>query len=427
MNYLRLAHLLTVFLAVPLAGAELAECIPRGGLPHVFAKLSRGDTVRIAYLGGSITAQDGWRPKTLRWFRDQFPAAKVEEINAAIGGTGSDLGVFRLQHDVLAGGPDLVFVEFAVNDGGASPEQIHRCMEGIVRQTWRANPATDICYVYTLAGGMLDTLKAGHLPTSQVAMEQIAEHYHIPSINMGVEVARLEKAGRLVFKGEQPKTDSEKAAMGDRIVFSPDSVHPYPESGHQLYLEAIVRGMGLIRPLDQRGPHALGEPFTTDNLEAAKLLSLDRARLGSGWTKLAAATNRLVRSFGSRLPGLWRANQPGDAIEFRFKGTAVGIYDLLGPDCGQVNVILDGAPAVIRPRFDAYCTYHRLATLMVGQNLSNTTHSVRLTIHPEQPDKAAILRQRNEKIDDPKRFDDRAWYAGGILLVGEWVEGEPAR
>jgi lysophospholipase L1-like esterase len=118
----------------------LVECHERNSLPNTFASLEAGKTVRIAYLGGSITAQEGWRPKTLKWFRDQFPTAKVEEINAAIGGTGSDLGIFRLKHDVLDHDPDLLFVEFAVNDGGAPPEQIHRCMEGIVRQTWRHNP-----------------------------------------------------------------------------------------------------------------------------------------------------------------------------------------------------------------------------------------------------------------------------------------------
>ncbi len=82
---------------------------------------------------------------------------------------------------------------------------------------------------------MLDSLKAGELPASQSAMEKIADHYRIPSINFGVEVARLEQAGRLVFQGAQPKTDAEKAALGDRILFSPDAVHPYPETGHALY------------------------------------------------------------------------------------------------------------------------------------------------------------------------------------------------
>jgi hypothetical protein len=70
--------------ADPYPLVEAAECRPRAGLPNFFAKLEAGGNVHIAYLGGSITAQDGWRVKTLRWFQDQFPRAKVSEINAAI-------------------------------------------------------------------------------------------------------------------------------------------------------------------------------------------------------------------------------------------------------------------------------------------------------------------------------------------------------
>jgi hypothetical protein len=330
--------------------------------------------------------------------------------------------VFRLRHDVLEARPDLLFVEFAVNDGGAPAAQIQRCVEGIVRQTWRAQPTTDLCFVYTLAGGMLDTLKAGELPTSQSAMEKVANYYAIPSINFGVEVARLEKAGQLVFKGEQPKSEAEKAALGGRVLFSPDGVHPYPESGHALYLRALVRGMEMLRGRGKAEPHVLEAPFSADPLEAATMVALDRARLGPGWTRLSPETQSLARNFKSRVPGLWKANQPGDSVEFRFRGTAAGIYDLVGPDCGQLRVRVDEGPEQVRPRFDAYCTYHRLATLMVAQGLSNTVHSVRITIDANQPDKAAILAQRQERIDDPKRYDDRAWYAGAILLVGDLVE-----
>ncbi len=160
--------------------------------------------------------------------------------------------------------PDLLFVEFAVNDGGAAPVQVHRCMEGIVRQTWRDDPDTDICYVYTIAGNMLDTLKQEELPRSYAAMEKVAEHYSIPSINLGLAVARLEQAGQLIFKGERPKTDEEKATLGDKILFSEDGVHPYPDTGHQVYLESIVRGMARIQNAGHTGLHKLGEPLVTD-------------------------------------------------------------------------------------------------------------------------------------------------------------------
>ena len=398
------------------------ECRERGGVPNVLAKLRAGGEVRIAYLGGSITAQDGWRPKTLTWFRQQFPIARVSEINAAIGGTGSDLGVFRLQHDVLEYKPDLLFVEFAVNDGGAPPQQIYRCMEGIVRQTWRHEPATDICFIYSLAGNMLETLQGGRFPRSAAAMEKIADHYGIPSIHMGLEVARLEKAGKLVFKGEKPKTDDEKAALGDKILFSPDAVHPYPDTGHQLYLEAVVRSFKKLQGVGKPGPHSLPAPYVADHCEAAKMLSLSQAKLSPGWRRLNAATNSLAKSFGDRLPELWEAREPGESVSFKFRGTTARIYDLLGPDCGQVTIVVDDRPPVVTPRFDAYCTYHRLATLSVAEGLPEGVHSVKITIHPEQPDKAKILGGRHDKMDNPKRFDGRTWYAGGILLMGELVD-----
>lgn len=397
------------------------ECRERAGLPNVLAKLKTGGEVRIAYLGGSITAQDGWRPKTLNWFRDKYPAAKISEINAAIGGTGSDLGVFRLQHDVLDHKPDLLFIEFAVNDAGAPPDQIYRCMEGIVRQTWKANPATDICFVYTVAGNMLETLQTGHFPRSATAMEKVADHYGIPSIHMGVEVARLEKAGKLVFKGDKPATDAEKAALGDKILFSPDAVHPYTDSGHQLYLEAVVRSLARIENAGKPGPHTCPDALMSENWEKAKMVPLSQARLSPGWTRLDSA-DRMVKSFGNRLPEVWKAAAPGESISFRFRGTTARVYDLVGPDCGQVAVTVDGQAAVIKPRFDAYCTYHRLATLSVAEGMSNTLHTVTISICPDQPDKAKILSQRGEKMDDPKRFDGTCWYAGAILLIGELVE-----
>lgn len=398
--------------------AALVECQPRGGVPNFLAKLQRNGEVRIGYLGGSITAQDGWRPKTLRWFQEQFTNARLREINAAIGGTGSDLGVFRLQQDVLAHRPDLLFVEFAVNDAGASPEQIHRCMEGIVRQTWQANPTTDICFVYTLANNMLESYLAGKLPRSVTAMETLAGHYAIPTINFGPAVAALQKEGRLVFSGPKPKTDAEKAALGDKILFSPDAVHPYTDTGHQLYLDAVVRSWPQLRGAGQVGPRALGTPLVTDHFSAAKLVPLNHAKLSTGWQKLDP-TNAMARRFSQRLPEMWKADQPGETITFKFKGSAVGIYDVIGPDCGQIIVTLDDKPARVVPRFDAYCTYHRLATVMLATGLADAEHTVKLEIHPDQPDKVKILQKRNETMDDPRRFDGRAWYAGSLMLIGD--------
>ncbi|MBX2925692.1 MAG: SGNH/GDSL hydrolase family protein [Chitinophagaceae bacterium] len=145
-------------------GNGYREFNARGGLPNFFRKAGRGDSVKVAYLGGSITAQEGWRVYSLNWFKQRFPKAAFTEINAAIGGTGSDFGVFRLKDQVLKFDPDLVFVEFAVNDRNTPAEKIARSMEGIVRQVWQHNPSTDICFFYTLRDNFLDTAHNATLP-----------------------------------------------------------------------------------------------------------------------------------------------------------------------------------------------------------------------------------------------------------------------
>jgi hypothetical protein len=405
----------------PLVTAQ--ECRPRNGWGNFFAKANTpGAELRIGYFGGSITAQPGWRPKTLAHFQKTYPQAKFVEINAAIGGTGSDLGVFRLHTDVLVHRPDLVLVEFAVNDGGASPEQIFRCMEGVVRQIWRAAPQCDIGFVYTLTEAHAPAMLEGKFPRSASAMERIADHYGIPTISLAMEVARLAKAGQLVWKAPLPKTPEEKAAAGDKVIFAPDSVHPHPETGHELYLQAVVRSLAPIRAASKTGgAHALPAPYIASHYEAARLVPLAAVTKSAEFVALDAKTDAFAKRWANRLPALWQATKPGATLTFKFKGTRCAIYDIIGPDGGQVHVTLDDQPPVVRPRFDSYCTYHRLNTFLIGTELTDTVHTVKIELLAEAPDKAKILAQRNQKIDDPQRFAGLHFNPGAILLVGEIV------
>lgn len=273
---------------------------------RISAKIDAGGAVKIAYLGGSITAAPGWRVQSREWFARQYPQAQFEEINAAIGGTGSDLGVFRLQNDVLRHRPDLLFVEFAVNDGGAAPVQIHKTMEGIVRQTWHADPAIDICFVYTLSEPVLPQLRAGKMQRSASAMEDVADRYQIPSIHFGVKVAQLESAGELVFKAAEPANPAEAKLM----VFSTDGVHPHVETGHRLYTDAIARSWPLMRDGGGKAfPHKLPEPLRADNWERARQIAIRPEMLRGNWQKLAA-DDPLEKRFQRNMPDLYQAQDP---------------------------------------------------------------------------------------------------------------------
>jgi lysophospholipase L1-like esterase len=401
------------------------ECRPRGGLPNFFAKAKAGGDVRVAYLGGSITAAPGWRVFSLDKLKKEFPKAQFSEISAAIGGTGSDLGAFRVGHDVIAHKPDLVFVEFAVNDAGTQPEQILATMEGIVRQILRADAATDICFVYTVSEPLLADLAKGVFPRAASTMEAVADHYAIPSVHYGVEVNRRIADGSLVFKGEKPeKLDAAATPM----LFSTDGVHPHVETGHRLYADVLARSLATIQAAaTTAAPHRLPEPLRADNWEKAKLIPIEQSMLRGDWKRVTPADDERAKSFAARMPVLWKAEKPGAELVVSYTGTRLAVYDLLGPGSGTVSVQVDDAAAKNVPRIDGYCTYWRIATLNSGSQPAGT-HRVTIRLEAAAPDKAKILFEHNrpDLEKNPAKYADNVWYASAILLLGDLLPADAA-
>ncbi len=390
----------------------------RDGLPNVAQKLHEKKAVTVAYIGGSITAQDGWRVKTMAWLRTQFPDAEITEVNATIGGTGSDLGVYRFEQDVLAHSPDLIFVEFAVNDGGAEPARIIAAMEGMVRKTWMQDPKTDICFTYTFVTGYDHDYKAGNLPRSTSADEILAAHYGIPTVDMAELIARYEAEGKLVYaakKGEEP---------ADKIVFSEDGVHPH-DAGHEVYMETVRPALiAMLGETDGKDfPHELKTPLSPDPWTNAKIVPITRAMLGGAWDEMPL-DDGLGKWFGNRMRPIWHTGTPGATLAFKFRGTDVGVYDLLGPDGGQVSYEVDGTRSGPRAFFDSYCNYHRLGTLFFAQHLpADETHTVRVELDAVQPDRGSVTdREKDTPHFDPKRYAGTCLWFGGILMRGELVE-----
>jgi lysophospholipase L1-like esterase len=390
--------------------SPLQELQARSGLPNFFSKLHRGDSVKIVYFGGSITAAaGGWRDQSAAWIQKEFPQAKVGQVNAAIGGTGSDLGVFRQRNDVSTHHPDLVFVEFAVNDHGTAPERILRTMEGIVRQIKRANSRTDICFVYTLTATSAPTLVEGKLTNAMIAMEKVAEHYGIPSVQLGIEIVDLYKAGKLLFKGD-PKEHPGKT------VFSQDNVHPYVETGHRLYAEALGRALSALKPISGRKSNKLTKPLSKDNWENARMVLASELASAGDWHSLTES-DPIARQFRNRLPALLKSNGPGASLNLSFEGRIAGLYDVVGPGCGQFEVTVDNGPAVDYPRFDRFSTYYRTHYFFLPE-MKQGKHNVNLKVSAKPLDKMAILKTGSNQPGELTRYETNDCYAGYVLLLG---------
>ena len=309
--------------ALAVAGLPRVTVVaPRAGLPNAFARLAAGAPLTIAYFGGSITESGGsdgtkgWRPLTTAWLKRRFPGADIREVNAAIGGTGSDLGAYRLKRDVLDHQPNLLFIEFAVNDGGAPPEQIMRQIEGVVRHTWRVDPTCDICLIYTTVLGWLDYYRTGQLPPSQAAQEEVAAHYGIPSVNVGAVAAEEILSGRLW-----------------QYEFAPDSVHP-SDAGYAVYAQAVTEFLAA-QAGQQPTPHALPTPLQPDCLENADMVeAAEAAQVGDGWVVDD-------KEWVGRFRRVLASDCPGSELAFAFDGTSIGLYYVLGPDTGNFEWRVD--------------------------------------------------------------------------------------
>lgn len=168
----------------------------RAPLVNTYNKLTNDKELSILYFGGSVTAGYGgswdsivndraqsWRYRSYQWFVKNFPDADITQINTAIGESGTFLGTYRLEEDVIAKNPDLIFIEYAINDRykGVSQEVAALQYETIVREIKKALPKCDIVTLL-----VTDKEVAGTLYATAAGHEEMAEYYNISTVNVGL-------------------------------------------------------------------------------------------------------------------------------------------------------------------------------------------------------------------------------------------------
>ncbi|MBK8037938.1 MAG: SGNH/GDSL hydrolase family protein [Verrucomicrobiaceae bacterium] len=150
-------------------------------LGAVMAKVRRGEEICVAAIGGSITAgglqtkdpKNRYIARVADWFTQTFPKAKVRFVNAGIGGTNSLYGAMRVQRDVLSKKPDLVIVEYAVNDNHPVP-MFWDSYEGVLRQILREPQQPAVVPLFFMQ-------RKGE--NAQTAQQMLGRHYDLPMVS----------------------------------------------------------------------------------------------------------------------------------------------------------------------------------------------------------------------------------------------------
>ncbi len=308
------------------AEASRRSVLSRGDtarLAHVFRRARSGGKVVIGVIGGSITqgalasAEDKrWGNLVAQWWRETFPKAAVEFVNAGIGATGSDIGAHRVKAHLLGRRPDFVVAEYALND--PANEQAAETLEGIVRQVLsRPNhPAMMLLFTMNNAGGNAQEFHA-----------KVGRHYGLPMVSFRDAMWPEVQAGRVKW--------------GD---IEADMVHPN-DRGHAICARLItdlLKGVLAHTPSDGSLPRIarLPKPLISDVFERTAMLGPENL------------TPKRIEGFGSgerswAFGPVWEADRPGSVLELPVEGTTVGIiyYRVMGP-MGMAEVTVDGGPPV---------------------------------------------------------------------------------
>ena len=191
-----------------------------------------GERLTVAFFGASLTwganatdhARTSYRARVAEKLEARYPQARFTFIDGAIGGTGSDLGVFRLQRDCLRYKPDLVFLDFSANDDidTDEPERL-ATYESLVRRIVVQGdcPVVPVIFPFQWNSlpGTADAMKG------RMAHLEIAAAYGAP---VGDAILRIQK---LVARDPD---------VVDRI-WNIDGVHP-GDYGYRLFADAAWQG-----------------------------------------------------------------------------------------------------------------------------------------------------------------------------------------
>lgn len=177
-------------------------------LKRAIEKAKRGEPVTYAFIGASITQGAGAAPittecyayKAFCHFRDSFAQNREQMtyIKAGVGGTPSELGMIRFERDVLRDGavsPDIVVVEFGVNDEGDETRGV--CFESLVLKCLHLQSKPAVILLFNVFADDCNLQKR---------LAPIGEHYRLPMVsirNAVVEQFRLKSGqGRIVSKSQ---------------------------------------------------------------------------------------------------------------------------------------------------------------------------------------------------------------------------------
>ncbi len=203
--------------------------------PHSFVRrLQAGRPQTIVFYGTSLTAGGAWTTQVTAVLEQRFPGL-VTTFNGAGPGRHSGWGCENLDERVLAHAPDVVFLEFAVNDAVArfqlTPAQARANLNAMIDRMLAARPDCEI--ILQVMNPVIDRPQ-GHdgwrptLPECQANYREVAAERGFLLIDHMPAWSRLLREDEATFR-----------------AWVPDGLHPAEPGYTALVTPVILGALGL--------------------------------------------------------------------------------------------------------------------------------------------------------------------------------------
>ncbi len=341
-----------------------------GNLNNSFFRIKEKKELTVAFLGGSITQNPGWKDKVVQYLQDAYPEVKFNFVYAGIASLGSVPHAFRLQTDVLdKGKTDLLFIETVVNDRvNKTPRlQQQRALEGIIRHAIANNPYMNMVLMAFADEENIHDYDQGKVPDEIALLDTLAAYYKLPFINLSREVQQRIAHGEFTWK--EDFKDLHPSPFGQEIYFQTIK-SLLKTAGRQYTGEKLSRI--TVPKAKYHGVYSKGKYASVSFANPLKGF-----KINNDW---APADKTGTRPGFVHVPIL-EASHPGDSFQFSFKGNAVGIAIVSGPDAGKIRYSIDGEnPKILDLNTQWSKILHLPWYLILADNLPAKKHTLSVEI-----------------------------------------------
>ena len=197
----------------------------------------------------------------------------------------------------------------------------------------------------------------------------VAQHYQLPSVNLAKEVYDTIQAGE--FSWEYDFKDLHPAAYGQELYF---------ETMKSLLNACFNKADSVGEKMKE---YNLPTALNKYNFDNGSYIPVQNAQIKSGWKLIPDWTPKYqieTREGFIKVPVL-EATNPGAELSLSFKGTAVGMAIVSGPDAGIVEYSIDKKPF---KQMGLYTKWSKQLYLpwyvLFSEDLKNKKHTLRLRV-----------------------------------------------